>query len=703
MGKHNILITSRNAIDWPIHQMLDVDVMEEAEAIALICKITGYREDDSSIKQLVETLGYLPLALAQAGAYMAAKSLSIEDYLKLYQDYEPRLLTDKPARGTKHEPIWITFDINLEALEKDCPKAVETLKQTSWLGSSAIPEILLLSMVNSTEDKRLIWNDIKEYLKRYSLMRINVEEKQLSIHPLLQDIIRLKQDDSEQLEYFEQCSEVLNTLESPLYQTNLAIYKALVPHAEHLHERVQKIVLETSDIKTRELLLLEPISLGMFYVRLHLSQLALTFLVKKLSIYETHYGQDHVRTAVALEGLGIVYLQLGKLQKARAYYERALKIGEQHYGQDHVKTATALGNLGTVYAKLGEFQNARAYYERVLKIAEQHYGEEHVQTATWLGNLGIVYLQLGKFEQARAYYERTLKIKEQHYGKDHLEMAAWLGNLGNVYRLLGKLQEAQTYYERALEIGEQHYGQEHVETATALGGLGNVYRRLGKLQEARAYYERALKIKEQHYGKDHEETATALAGLGAVYLDLGKLQGAQTYYERALKIKEQHYGKDHLEMAAWLENLGAVVYLGFGKLEKARTYYERALKLKEQYYGQSHIETAGTLTNLGILYQAFNQFEDAIQYLQHAKAIYSQHFPGDHPDFLKVECALKEVELALGAADNQPSKTSSNESSVSVIPDASPLLFSRSIAKDVNQEQLLQTSLTGTSRPEFKQ
>ncbi len=394
MGKHHILITSRNAIDWSVHQMLDVDVMEEAEAIGLIGKITGYREDDSDIKQLIKTLGYLPLALAQAGAYMAVKSLPIKDYLERYQDYQPKLLTDESARNPKHKPIWITFDINFEALGNDCPAALETLKQASWLAPSAIPEILLLSMVNSTEDKRLVWDDIKEYIKRYSLMRINIEGKQLNIHPLLQDIIRLKQDAGQQLQYFKQCSEALNALELPLYQSSLAIYKTLVSHAERLHERVQKIVLETSDIKTRELLLLEPISLRVFYWRLRLDQLALKFLVRQLSIYERHYGQDHVETAALLGNLGTVYRQLGKLQEARAYYERAIKIKEQHYGQDHVQTTASLGNLGNVYLKSGKLQEARTYYERALKIKEQHYGQDHIEMATELGGLGNVYRQL---------------------------------------------------------------------------------------------------------------------------------------------------------------------------------------------------------------------------------------------------------------------------------------------------------------------
>src|SRR5690349_7457685 len=152
--------------------------------------------------------------------------------------------------------------------------------------------------------------------------------------------------------------------------------------------------------------------------------------------------------------------------------------------------------------------------------------------------------------------------------------------------------------------------------------------------------------------------ATWLLGLGNVYLQLGKLQEARGYYERALKIKEQHYGQDHIQTAASLGGLGNV-YLQLGKLPEARAYYERALKIKEQHYGQEHVETASTLANLGILYQALNQFEYAVQYLQHARVIYRRSFSEDYPDLLKTERLLKEIELRLSNAGNQPSKTSS--------------------------------------------
>jgi tetratricopeptide (TPR) repeat protein len=631
-GKHHILMTSRNSVGFPRHQTLDVDVMEEGEAMALMIKITGFQESEA-LRQLVNnTLGCLPLAVAQAGAYLAEKQTSVEDYLRLYQRHQVALLKENTLeRNPKHEPVWVTFDMNFKALEVDCPAALNTLKQASWLSSAVIPEVLLQSMINqdSNVPPELLWPDVKKYIGRYSLMKIDIVQHQFSIHPLLQDIIRLKQTPEEQLQQFRVCSETLNALEKSYYQSDLITYKALLPHAECLHAHAKAVAISIADSKTRDFLLMEPICLRVFYLRLSLNQAAVTFLTEVISTHEKHYGKDHVGIAAVLGNLGTVYLDQGNLEQAREHYERALGIQELHYGKNHVETASLLGNLGSVYRQEGKFEQAREYIERALRIREHHYGKDHVETASLLGSLGTVYREQGKFEQAREHYERALRVQEHHYGKDHVATAAVLGNLGTVYRQQGRLEQTREHYEQALRVQEHHYGKDHVATAAMLGSLGNIYFQEGKLEQAREHYEQALRIKERHYGKDHVEMAAELGNLGTVYRDQGKLEQGREHYERALRIQERRYGKDHVETAAVLGNLGTV-YRKQGKFEQAREYNERALRVQECHYGKNHVETATVLGSLGDLYLQQGRFEEARGYMERALGIKERHYGKDH-------------------------------------------------------------------------
>jgi hypothetical protein len=247
-SNHHVLITSRSSVDWPLS--LNVDVMTEEEAIDLIVEMTGRDrvKNFEKIKQLVKTLGCLPLAVAQAGAYIG-ETVRISDYIDLYKQHKHQieLLSniDETSFSPIHEPVWTTFDKNFDTLEINLPTAMQTLKQASWLAANEIPERLLFDLLlsNSVDQIRasLIWDDIKEQIQCFSFMHIYVQLHHLSIHPLLQDILRARQIKDEQLEIFQKVSSAVEKLLQQ-YDKNDIHYKNLMPHVLRLQEHSKYIV-----------------------------------------------------------------------------------------------------------------------------------------------------------------------------------------------------------------------------------------------------------------------------------------------------------------------------------------------------------------------------------------------------------------------------------------------------------------------------
>jgi len=189
-GKHHIIITTRNEVDWPTHQMLAIDVVEEHESMKLLEKMLGF---GIKFPELAKVLGYLPLPLAQAGAYIEEKSKSVDDYLELYARYPSYLMSDTTLElAPKHEPIWTTFDKDFKELETICPSAMTTLKLASSLDGEIIQEKILKSMLEIAIDEpiNLLWNDIKGYISQYSLMDIDAEKHEFKMHTLVQNILR---------------------------------------------------------------------------------------------------------------------------------------------------------------------------------------------------------------------------------------------------------------------------------------------------------------------------------------------------------------------------------------------------------------------------------------------------------------------------------------------------------------------------------
>jgi len=586
-GKHHILITSRSEVDWPKRQLLNVDRMEIEEAIDLLVKMTGIDKEKNQalLQELVSDkyLGCLPLAVAQAGAYMDAKSIDIKEYMNRFKQSQVKFLSEENF-NIKHLPVWVTFDMNFKALQEDCPLALNTLKQASWLNASSIPEALLIDMIEIEDKNKAMeaWDDIKGRLKRYSLMRLDKENHLATIHPLLQEILRNKQTEKEQIEIFKFVCKKMDEIFAN-DKTSSSTYRGFLPHAERLNQHGKHFATLANKLndKYASLLSTQPNCLNDIYFKLGLVKNYLVYLTTEKAAYEKLYGPQYVYIATTLGNLGTVYYQLGLLKEAREYLERALRIQEKHYdSQEHFAIAPTLENLGLVYGKFGLLKEAKEYLERALRIEEEHYGsQEHFAIATTLGNLGLVYYQLGNLKEAREYYERALKIKEKHYGsQEHFAIATTLENLGNVYGDLGSLKEAKEYYERALRIIKTGFGEKHFQTAIVMKYLGDVLNQAGNLDVAKKYLEQALEIEERHFGKDGLETSKTLVYLGDVYRQLGNIIDANEILTRALKIQEAHYDKNCILLVNTLYNL-SLLYQQLGELQQAKEYLLRAKEI----------------------------------------------------------------------------------------------------------------------------
>jgi len=634
-GKHHILITSRNKVDWHVDQKLNVDVMTEEEAIALIRKITGYQQDELILKELVKTLGYLPLALAQAGAYMAEKQTSVEDYLMLYKQYQSTLMQDETLKkNPKHEPVWITFDLNFTALEVDCPAALTTLKQASWLDPSMIPEVLLKIMVKNVKNKpkELLWADVKKHIARYSLMHIDPEGHKLTMHRLLQDIVRNKQNKSEIKKNLNLISLSIKTIYPQNNKTieNIGLVKLLLPHAESV----------LSHIKT--------FFKGVRYDNFHLFFLLGdayetigSFIKAKenfgygLKIKQKKYGSDQIEIADILYRIGKIDIELGNYEGSKQLLEKSLKVKEKKLGVNHIEVAKILDRLGWAYLYLGHYVTAKPLLERALFI-EKKYCPTCVETANTLVNLGWNYNLLGECTKAEPVLSLALKIYEDHFGHDHIEVAKALNALGKTYIYLGKYADAKDFSKRALDIRKKYYGLNHVLTINTLISFGWLNLLLGNYQEAKDSFEYGLSVFEEYYNGSHLETAYAVNNLGSSYFSLGDLNKSRELHEKALAMYKDHLPHEHIDVTNTLNNLG-IVFLNLREYEKSKTLFEEILITVTKIYGKDHIFTATAMANLGNIYRLLGDCLEGEKLLENALKLLQDYYgTPDHVDIARV-------------------------------------------------------------------
>ena len=102
--------------------------------MAFLRKRSG-REEPEAAAELAEELGDLPLALAQAAAYIDARAVTISGYLALYRDpvLARRLRDEGLESGEYPASVARTWLLSFGQLAGDRPAAVELLRLCAFL------------------------------------------------------------------------------------------------------------------------------------------------------------------------------------------------------------------------------------------------------------------------------------------------------------------------------------------------------------------------------------------------------------------------------------------------------------------------------------------------------------------------------------------------------------------------------------------
>ncbi len=554
----HVIISSRNQNWGTTSKPLTVKVWPRDEAVDFMLKRTR-QDEEQAASDLAYDLGYLPLALEHAGAYIETRACTIKDYLKRFRDRGPQLLKHVKPSADYPFTVAATWEISFEQVRKESPEAADLMNLLAFFASDDIPRDILCDgaqqlpePLGATVCDRVQLDDLLAVLRNYSLA--DVQPDAVSVHRLVQAVTHDLMSDEDKETWAGAAVKLLsatypfdgdNLSTWPLSQRLLPHGMAAAHHAEKLHVTAEKTSMLLNSFAEHL----------RFLARWDEAKRALE---RALRINEEVLGPDHSEVASILSNLGTVLRNLGELQLAKESHERALGIDERMFGPDHPKVANRLNNLGAALRDIGDLPVAKEKLERALRIDEAIFGPEHPNVAITLNNLGMVLKELGDLPGAKERLERALRIEEAVFGPDHSNVARDVSNLGLVLKDLGDHPAAKERLERAMRIEEAVFGPDHPNVATVLNNLGLVVRDLGDLPWAKESLERALRIDKAAFGTDHLHVARDLNNLGFVRRDLGEIDAARADVSHALGISRKVLGEDHPSTKIVRENLAAL-------------------------------------------------------------------------------------------------------------------------------------------------
>ena len=414
-SRGHTLLTTRAASLGRLAHPIEVDALDNEPGALLVLRRTYRLDPEAPLEQAQEgeraiamqisqELGGLPLALDQAGAYIEETQCSLADYLPLYRSQRAALLTERGGLVPDHpEPVATTWSLSFAQVEQRSAVAADLLRVCAFLHPDAIPEEIITEgatklgpHLQTIAQNPLTLNQAIAVLLSYSLVKRQPEEHLLSLHRLVQAVLKDGMNASTSHQWAERVVQAVNAaLPDDVEYRTYTRYERCLTHTQVCARLIEQEQL--TSVAARRLLFQS----GLYLEKHARYAEAEAFYQQSLHIMEDVLGPDHHDVASPLNGLANLYEEQGKYAEAEPLYRRALHIDQQTYGPDHPQVAYPLSGLANLYEDQGKYAEAEPLYQRALHIWEQAYGPAHPLTKTVVRNYAGFLRKVGREAEAK--------------------------------------------------------------------------------------------------------------------------------------------------------------------------------------------------------------------------------------------------------------------------------------------------------------
>jgi tetratricopeptide (TPR) repeat protein len=586
-GQCQVIITSNQLQTGGLGEPITIDVFTEAEALAFLTQRTG-RSHQSGARELAAELGFLPLALAQAGAVIAALHLDYPTYLARLRAMPVHDLLQRgsgePYPHGAAEAIVLALDAAADGDPTGlCRGLINVIALLSAAGVSrellytAGRQGLLAPPGRKPTDGPQSIDEALGRLASASLLTFSTDDAAVAAHRLTMRVAVQRQARDGTLGRLSAgIAELLGAVTASLTEPwrNRPAARDAITQITSLHEHLQPFPggLETG--LTETLLRLRGWAVWCLNELGDSFGLAIGYGQALVADCLHVLGDTHPDTLTYRSHLAAAYLAAGRLAEATPLYERTLADREQLLGDTHPGTLTSRNDLAQAYRDAGRLADAIPLLQRTLADREQLLGDTHRETLISRNDLATVYREAGRLAEALPLYERTLSDNEELLGDTHPYTLIYRNNLASAYRAAGRLADAVPLFVRTLADREQLLGDTHPDTLTSRNNLAAAFREAGRLAEAIPLFERTLADSNQLLGDTHPNSLSSRNNLAQAYREAGRLADAIPLFERTLADREQLLGDTHPGTLTSRNNLAAA-YREAGRLAEAENLEKR--------------------------------------------------------------------------------------------------------------------------------
>ncbi|KAL3459246.1 hypothetical protein BJX64DRAFT_265080 [Aspergillus heterothallicus] len=593
-----ILITTRNKAagvkftKGRANTLIEVQPMTREESKRLIKNnMADHYLEENQMDELSDLLGHLPLAIVQAAAFMQENSISISEYIELYNDSDETKmdLLSEPFETLGRDTgvpnaVATTLIVSIDQIKTRDPKALDILSLIAFLDRNEVPKSLVQHKIMRPIDL------VKAIgtLKAFSLVSATGSKGDFSLHRLVQLVLRkwlILEGQFEQKSI--QAMELLAEVYPDATFENWKVCATYLPHAQSVLSLLPRL---TGETRRRRIHLQEGIAFFLWSQGRYQEAEDLDIFIVEEKKHE--FGGDHPETLESIAGLAATYHDQARWSEAEKLDSSVVEARKRVLGPRHRLTLTSMANLATTYESQGRFEEAQDLRVEVLKTSKSEFGEDDEDTITCMTSLASLYLDQNRAEEAADLSQRALAWRTKNLGPEHKDSMTSASILSQAYKAQDKLQEAKNLALRTLKLSQDVLGQQHPETQTRKSILANIYLERGELDKAEMLYLEMiedLKASPPQYSLFERKL-----GLADIYRAMGNKEKVERLEKEALTGSIEALGQDHPFTLKCLYFI-AITHKQYGRDSEAIQLMVHVTHKEEMTLGPYHNDTLQSL------------------------------------------------------------------------------------------------------------
>ncbi|CEJ62356.1 hypothetical protein PMG11_10857 [Penicillium brasilianum] len=519
-----ILLTTRLSeivISFAGRDIIDLQKMTEEEGIAFLSKIIGEESTsgEESMKQLLEELNFLPLAISQAAHYICRNNGTTIRYLEIMQKSEKdrmRLASRNFHDSTRYPKIpnavTTTWLISFNQIRGSDPSAIDLLEFMSFLEPKAIPRSILPTLDSEEEMDFAIGT-----LCSYGFLTGRGNEDMFDMHSLVQlstqmwiaDAQKTKQIITTVTEHIESC------FPSDEY-TNREKWRVYLPYAMKIFGRK-----EIRDVRKSSSLHLKVARCVLADGR---AREADNLLGDVDAWTLSHYDEDHPDRPVSQDEL------------VGADQSPALEL---------LDLIAPLNDLAREYLSNRQFEQGMDFLKYVVVLREKTLNDERLGRVASQHGLTEVYQILGLAEQVL-----ELSKHADQANVEHPASLAFEHELGRLGHSAGQIKQALELLEHGIAVEENTLDEKHPDRLASQHELARAYQSDGQIKKAVELLEHVVVIKERTFHEEHPDRLASQHELAWAYKADGQIKQAVELLEHMVAVQERTLNEEHPDQLA---------------------------------------------------------------------------------------------------------------------------------------------------------